>query len=149
MISNIKEADVTEILPNLWLGNYKSSINKNFLIKYNIKCIIRVLPEKLPVYKNIEYINIPLKDKHICNKNINDIFRKCNNIIDNYLKKNQGILVHCKRGHQRSASVIASYIFKKYNLKINDVILYIKERRPLAFSRKTCFLENLLHYYKS
>ena len=38
-----QEDDVTEIVPNLWLGNYKSSINKSFIKKNNIKFILRIM----------------------------------------------------------------------------------------------------------
>jgi hypothetical protein len=44
-----------EILPNLWLGSFEDSQNKDFIMKNNINCIINCTLNKPFVNLKIEY----------------------------------------------------------------------------------------------
>jgi protein-tyrosine phosphatase len=149
----IPEEDVTEIIPHLWLGNEKSSHCKKFLNKYNIKHIIRVLPNKenthskKRVYGNVSYLNIPIVDSDTCFKDLYEFFESTNNYIHRALNNNEPVLVHCKRGHHRSASVIAAYLIKHLNIHHNRAVWYINYIRPCALRRDTCITRGLYNYY--
>lgn len=143
------EKDVNEIIPNLWLGNCKAAYDKGFLMKYNIKYIITIMENfEEPFRLNcITYFIIPMNDKKLCSKNMINIFESTTDFIFKALKENSPILVHCKRGHHRSASVIAAYLIKY--LKINYVVAinYINFLRPYALIRDTCMSKGLYEYY--
>lgn len=144
------ESDVNEIIPNLWLGNLKSSYDKTFLLNHNIKYILRIMPDADPKYNlpHIKYITIPIKDDQICNiNNFNDLFDKCADIIHNCIKNKTAILIHCKKGHHRSASFVAAYLIKYINISIDDVIVYINKIRPCALRRDCCITKKLYQYY--
>jgi protein-tyrosine phosphatase len=144
-----KENDADEILPGLWLGNMYAAQNVNFLKQNNIKNIINVT-KIIPNYfsnSNINYIRIPIRDIEICNKNLTKIFDISSKYIYTKLKNNENILVHCKRGHQRSASIIAAFILKYCNTNLIDTLKFIKYKRKCAFYRKTCILKELVYYY--
>ena len=146
---NFLEKDVNEIIPNLWLGNCKAAYDKGFLFKYNIKNIITIMDnfDEQFRFSHITYLIIPLSDKNICSKNVFNIFESTNEFIDNSLKCNNPILVHCKRGHHRSASIIAAYLIKYLNINYNVAINYINYLRPLALRRDTCISRGLFSYY--
>ena len=59
------EHDVDEIIPHLWLGNYKAAYSKKFLDTYQIKYVLTIMDSFDNNYKypNIQYLTIALKDK--------------------------------------------------------------------------------------
>jgi protein-tyrosine phosphatase len=127
-----KESDL--IIPNIYLGNYNSSQNLEFLKNNNIKLIINCSKD-LNFIDNYQChkIRIPIDDNRIF-KNY-DLLDHINilEIIQEYRNKNENILIHCRFGAQRSANIILLYLIK--TLKIDTDISYdlIKQKRPLCF----------------
>lgn len=141
------ERDVTEILPNLWLGNYKTARDSCFVKKYNIQYIISVIEVCDKKHCGVTYLHFPIKDKSTCNKNLVTMFDVTSDFIKMALYNNAGILVHCKEGHHRSASVVAAFLLKYLNLDYITAIAYIHQRRPNALTRNTCMSKALFKYY--
>jgi len=148
-ICTYKENNVDEILPNLWLGNYQSSLDIRFLKKNNIRYVIRLTKTVYREYPDIIYINIPISDDELCNENIDftGIFNKTSDFIKEVLVNNYGILVHCKRGHHRSASIVAAFLIKYIKVDYTTSISYINNIRKCALRRNTCIGKNLYKYY--
>ena len=148
-MSNYKEKDVTEVVPKLWLGNYKSAIDKRFLEIYKIKYIITVMDnfDNKFKYDNITYISIPIRDKQVCSKNMIEIFDMVNDFIFEALKKKESVLVHCKKGHHRSAAIVASFLIKYYKMNYISSVLYINMLRKYALRRDTCMSKWLFKYF--
>lgn len=151
----IKENDIDYIIPNLYLGNYESSKNMAYIKKYNIKyiiCIMLNIDEQFKNNKDITYFHIPIKDEQDCKNikvNYKILFDDITKLIDYLLKLNNGsILVHCKKGHHRSAAIVAHYLVNYHNYELNTVINYIKQKRPLALRRNCCIMENLWYFNK-
>lgn len=141
------ESDVTEIIPGLWLGNYKSAYSKKFLNKYKINNVMTVMHNFNPKYRynNISYFNIPIKDSDIVS-NVNCLFNSAVDYIHRLLSVNKNILVHCKRGHHRSASIVVAYLIKYKGYKYLNAIQKIKNVRPLAMRRDTNISRALYNY---
>ena len=139
--------DHNMIIPNLYLGNIKSANDIHFLKENNIQTIINCT-ENEPFH---EYFD----DKSKYRLNINDS-RETHNInrfkeqifeiidlIDDSIINNKPVYVHCYWGLMRSATVIASYLIKKYKLSSKDAITLVKEQRPMAISSLYNFNEVL------
>ncbi len=143
------EYDVNEVIPNLWLGNYKSACNKKFLEKYGIKNIVTIMDtfDDKCKYKGITYLTIPIKDKFVCNLNINDLFDTTALFIKKCLDENKPVLVHCMRGHHRSAALVVAYFIKYKQFDFVKSVEYIHKLRPYALRRDTCMSQNLFKYY--
>lgn len=143
------EKDVNEIIPNLWLGNYIAAYDKTFIQKYNIKRVISLIENFNIGYKvdGVKYLTIPISDKNICNINMANIFDLTNKFIKEGLEKNEGVLVHCKRGHHRSATIVAAYLINNNYFDYHDSIKYIVSLRPNALQRNTCIHTQLFDYY--
>jgi protein tyrosine phosphatase len=160
-MSNKNDADL--ILTNqnntLWLGNYKSALDYNFLKKNKISIIINCTPDIPFIYTmldtdnndfvNFESIRIPIHDNSSDKEN-QILLANLKDTIDfihfKFFKQHKNILIHCAAGVSRSASVMAAFIFdtvkkdkNKYDKNLNDsqimknVISYIVKKRPRAF----------------
>lgn len=132
---NIKTS-ADEILPNLWLGNYKAAHDINFLIDNKIDIIINctsnipfiheIIDEKLKKQKynninsldlcsiySIETFRIPVNDSllerdFIIMENYFKIIIPL--LLRKYTTENKKILINCHAGKQRSAIVMAALI---------------------------------------
>jgi len=144
---NYPENNVDEVIPRLWLGDYKSSYNKDFLLDNDITYIIRVMPEFDGRFEHITYLHIPIHDKDMCQKKLTYLFNKTNNLIKHALKNKKGILVHCKKGHHRSAVVVAAFLIKHLLTDYIATVAYINHLRPCALRRNTCMVRGLYRYY--
>jgi protein-tyrosine phosphatase len=136
------EDNAVKILPNLWLGNYYSSQDIYFLKNNNIRNIINVTPN-FPNYfqRKINYLNIPIKDNKIYHEIFIFYIPYVLQYIEQSLNNNEGILIHCKKGHKRSAVYILLYLCYKYNLTKKQSKDYIKSIRPLALHHNSLYLK--------
>lgn len=147
--NNYHEKSLNKICDGLWLGNHDCARNYNKITTKNIHCIINVTPNLPNYFDNIQYYNINIIDNDACNNQILHFLENGANIIHNALENNKNILVHCKRGHHRSASVVAFYLMKYKSKSLYDSIFHIKNCRRTAFSKFTCILNSLIDYESS
>jgi protein-tyrosine phosphatase len=125
-----------EITSNLWIGDCYSALNSNFLENNNIKLIINCSKNlKFNDFKHIKKLRIPINDDRSNESNIKMIkyFNKYYHIIDNFLKANKGVLIHCRMGCQRSATLVALYLMKKKNINFKQAKQIIRSKRYYAF----------------
>ena len=149
-----------QILPGLWIGNFDSSQDIDFLKKNNIKAILNCTidaPNKYP--SKFEYMRIPVEDS--LQKEDLELMKEYLPIGVLFIRKHlitqkNNILVHCMAGKERSCSVVAGYLLKFYKkdnkpLSIKKSYEFIIKKRPPAFfgGKSYNFHESLIHYKKS
>lgn len=149
---------------DLWLGNYKASLNLDFIKSNNISVIINctvdspyifelIEPRDLIGLKQLETMRIPVYDSLLENDII--IMEKHLKIVLPFilkksLKEHKNILIHCHAGRQRSLCALAAglYVILDNNLvgipnlvktkdpgqNMKNVIDYIRIFRPQACS---------------
>ena len=151
------EPDVNQVMPNLFLGNVRIASNTDFLHKNNIGTVIRILEnddgtrELSIIPKRIDSINyyiIPIRDVDVCLRDINHLLDKTSEIIKDSLKNNVPVLVHCKKGHHRSAVVVGAFMMKYLNTDFISTVKYINDHRKCAFRRDTCMVRSMFKYHK-
>lgn len=138
----ISERHATNIVPGIWLGNVISAQDRDFLNRYQIGCIINVSTIEYDK-GSLEYYQIPLEDSDACNTDLSELLMSGADMIDKALRENKVVLIHCKKGHHRSASVLALYLVKYQNMDLPQAIYYIKQFRPNAFRRMACVVQTL------
>ena len=144
-IGNIDDYNL--IIPNLYLGNINYANNLEFLHSNNISAIINCTEnEPFNDYFKYKYkyrlsINDSKNEENI-NKFKSEIIN-CINFIDECLQNNIPLYVHCYWGLMRSATVVTSYLIKKYKIPYKDAINIIKEKRPYSLSSLYNFNEVL------
>ena len=126
-------SNATEILPGLWLGNIKSSLDTTFFNDKQIKCVINCT-------KQYPFCDDPLIEikYRLPIKNDNDIdeIEKFYNLLDaavDQIKNNirsYNILVHCYDGKHRAVAVIIAYLIKYGQINLQSAIDAIKSKKP-------------------
>lgn len=142
------ENDADKIIKNLWLGNYHSALNLDFLTKHNIKVIINITNDIPCRFEHMNYIHWKVYDQMVCQRR--DMINIIDDIVDHIyiaLKHNHGVLVHCKNGHHRSASIIMAFLMRYFGLNFGQSMQYIKSIRPYALNRNTCMVGIVYYYY--
>lgn len=138
-----------EILPGLWLGNFKASKDDDFFRQNNITVIFNCTKD-LPFSVNIQYkYRVPLDDNLEANEIRNlalwaaEVALK----IGRHLKAGDHVFVHCMAGMQRSAACVAIFLIMYNRMTVEDAIQYIKARRPIAFHGQANFLPSIQSFH--
>lgn len=127
--------NATLILPRLWLGNKKAAADTAFLRSNNISVVFNCTKElpfdssvlrryRVPVDDNLQ----PAEIDNMLNWSSEIVYK----LIAEY-KRGNTVLVHCHAGMQRSAAVVAMMMVAVYKQSVDDVVGYIRSKRPIAF----------------
>lgn len=134
-----------EIIPFLFLGNFKDAEHVSLNTKLIVNCT-RNIPF---FYCELINIRIPIDDTP---DDADILFRVWtqtdlfDNII-NHILQSQDVLIHCQMGRQRSAATIAAFLMKTLRLSKNDAIQFIKIKTKEAFFPEPTF-DNVLTSYE-
>jgi len=133
--------NANEIIPRLWLGDAKASMDEYFIKRNNITVVFNctknlpfspMIPIKyrIPVDDNLEeneIRNMELWSSEIAYK-----------IMSEYVE-GKTILVHCMAGMQRSAASVAFFLISYLKMRALDAMKMIKEKRMVAFYPRANF----------
>ena len=139
---------MSEIIKNLYLGNYQDA--KNMIdVDMVINCTSNLefyAPEAEKIRIHVEDNGNEEEYKKLYDAIENNIlFEKMNEM----LSQNNKILCHCMAGQQRSAAVIACFLIWKNDLDIFEAISFVKSKRPIAFFGQVNFMSTIKHYFIS
>lgn len=140
------ESNANQIMDKLWLGNCKAAHDDQFISTQNIKHVVNATDSITNKFSNIEYTTFAIKDSDACKYNLFYLLDYGADIIHDALSKNETVLVHCKNGHHRSASIVAFYLMKYHGFPLANAVYFIKTIRPTAFRRINCLLRTLIYY---
>ena len=128
--------DANQIIPRIWLGNFKASQNTMFLKTNQISVVFNCtkdLPFQLEV--RTKMYRIPVDDNldpvEIRNMELWS-YEAVQKVMAEY-KAGKHILIHCAAGIQRSAALVAMFLIAYFRTHFIDAAMYIKKRRPIAF----------------
>jgi protein phosphatase slingshot len=132
-------SDPTYIKNKIYLGSSFNAANKSMLDKHNIKYIINITAEINNYYPNdITYVNYKMYDnnKETISYFLEDSYRK----IKEFQQNNDGnILIHCFMGASRSATLVAYYLMREFNIEPYDAYRLLKKRRKLVNPTKLLY----------
>lgn len=142
--------DANQIIPRLWLGNFESSQNFEFITDKDIDVVINCTKDLpfLPVTNVYKYrvpVNDNLEDSEIVA--MGHFLEHIVPVIDKHYRNGHKILVHCAAGIQRSAIVVLCFLCKKYRCHPQKAFHLIKRRRPIAFSPFMNFSHSFRLYF--
>lgn len=134
----------TKIFEHVYLGSEWNASNLEELQKNGVRHILNVTREIDNFFPGIfDYYNVRVYDDEKTNllKYWDNTFR----YISGAKSSDSKVLVHCKMGVSRSASVVIAYAMKAYNWDFNQAINHVKERRNCIKPNKN-FLAQLETY---
>ena len=125
---------ISEIIYGLYLGGEEIAMNKELLNEKNVTTILNVT-SNIPFYHEPEftYHRIPIIDGPSID--IKKYFDETFKIIDETIKNNKNIFVHCHAGISRSATIVIAYIMKKNNIKMNEAY-------KIVYTKRSCISPN-------
>lgn len=140
-----------EILPRLWLGNFKASQDEQFLKEKGIETVFNCTKDlpfhpyvrrryRVPVDDNLQEIeirNLELWSYEIAYK------------LNNEYKQGHPILVHCAAGMQRSPAVVAMFLIAFTGMTHEQAMTFIQSKRPVAFFMNANFLPAIIGFEQS
>lgn len=135
-----------EIETHLWLGNLKAATDLPLLRSHNISAIVQVLDnEPEPLYRDeftyflVDLIDSPTED-------ILRIFEKTLAFIEKHIQSGLSVLVHCKAGMSRSATVVIAYLMAKHKMSYKKAFYKVRDQRPCispnsGFAMQLCSMD--------
>lgn len=136
------------IIDNIYIGNLESANIKN-LKTHNIKLVLNCSRQQYQLPNEIEYRYIDINDppSNKCNRYIYDNYVSLVELIKNSVIQGHGILVHCRSGMQRSATIVCIYLMMKYKYGLDEAIDFIKSKRQICFFGQVNYEEVLNKIY--
>lgn len=118
------------VFNGLYISDIYGAQNTNWLQSSGFAGVIDLsnAPNAVKFPKQIDVLRIPVDD-NVHNK-IRPYFLKTQQFIDFYLEKKKKVLVFCRAGVSRSATIIINYLMKTFSLTVDDAILFLKKKRP-------------------
>lgn len=134
-------ASVDKIIEQIWLGDKDSAKSKDFIKDNKITIVINCSKNIKNYFEkdsNIEYYRVMVNDK-LEDVDVVDMRGQIFSVIFYmYQKYQQGhnILVHCRKGKQRSATVVTAFLSLLHPDKnISDLMEIVREKRSIVFNK--------------
>ncbi|MBN3305914.1 DUS10 phosphatase, partial [Amia calva] len=143
---DIENAELTPVLPFLYLGNEHDAQDFEKMQKLNIGYIINVTTH-LPLFHYeqgiFNYKRLPATDSN--KQNLRQYFEEAFEFIEEAHQSGKGLLIHCQAGVSRSATIVIAYLMKHTRMTMTDAYKFVKTRRPII-SPNLNFMGQLLEF---
>lgn len=143
---DIENAELTPILPFLFLGNEQDAQDVDTMQRLNIGYVINVTTH-LPLYHYerglFNYKRLPATDSN--KQNLRQYFEEAFEFIEEAHQCGKGLLIHCQAGVSRSATIVIAYLMKHTRMTMTDAYKFVKGKRPII-SPNLNFMGQLLEF---
>ncbi|XP_044286244.1 dual specificity protein phosphatase 10 [Varanus komodoensis] len=143
---DIENAELTPILPFLFLGNEHDAQDLEKMQRLNIGYVINVTTH-LPLYHYekglFSYKRLPATDSN--KQNLRQYFEEAFEFIEEAHQCGKGLLIHCQAGVSRSATIVIAYLMKHTRMTMTDAYKFVKGKRPII-SPNLNFMGQLLEF---
>lgn len=145
---DVLNAPVSEILPYLFIGNFRDVQDKTLLSHLGVTHIMSVtdsIPSSLVNSTEFRCLHLPAVDNH--SQDLRPAFESGIQFITEVKRSNGIVLVHCQAGVSRSVAVVMAYIMHLWpNFNVTRALEFVQARRPVA-GPNLHFLGQLQRFY--
>ena len=134
--------EFSEIIPDLFLSGVEGT---SLIEDKHIHNVLSVMKNAPVLNSDINHLKLEIDDTH--GQEIQNYFQEAHQFIDKALSNNEKVLVHCKAGISRSATIVISYIMKTKKMKLSDALAFVKSKRGIV-DPNIDFIGSLMQYEK-
>lgn len=144
--NHIDNHPMTHIIDGLYVGSESNAKNLDELYSEQIRCIVNVTSH-VPLYHSgqFRYCQLPADDTQ--KQSILEYFDQAYTFIDQAIKNNEKVLVHCVAGISRSPAIVIGFLMRYAKMNMNDAYDFVKRKRSIV-SPNLNFMGQLLEYEK-
>lgn len=120
----------SEILPHVYLGDVSHSGQRALLEELGITALLNVSSScHNPFQASYTYKNVMVSDN--MDADLISLFPELIDFIESVHSQQGRVLVHCRAGVSRSATVCIAYIMHKQGLSLDSAYEFVKRKRPV------------------
>ncbi|KAG8924708.1 hypothetical protein FRC02_010231 [Tulasnella sp. 418] len=134
-----------QVIPNLWVGDLQSALNKAGLEEHNVKYVMSAMRGRVRVDPRFVRYQINLDDTNSADLLVH--LPPAIAFIDSALQSGKGVLVHCQAGMSRSASIVAAFLMYSKNINLNEALDLMRSARPIVCPNDS-FMRQLELFHK-
>lgn len=135
------------IIPCLYLGGIDAAVDTARLVDQGIRAVVCCCREvEFPSKDenaNLEYYRVDVED--MSREPIELFFEEATEFISQFISREQPVLVHCRAGVSRSASIILAYLIRYHNYNLHDAFFLTRSHRR-QISPNIGFIEKLIEW---
>ncbi|KRF84834.1 uncharacterized protein [Drosophila virilis] len=131
------------VLPGLYVGNYRDSKDYQQLEKFKISHIIAIHDSPRRLLPDKHYLCVMASDTP--DQNLSQYFSVCNDFIHAARLREGNVLIHCLAGMSRSVTVAVAYIMTATHLNWKEALKVVRAGRAVA-NPNTGFQNQLLEF---
>ncbi|CAG2117365.1 unnamed protein product [Medioppia subpectinata] len=122
--------DMDKIWDTLYLGEMSGALDEKQILWYNIKTIVTVMEEPIDNRFHCEGVAYHwIKAEDYEEEDLLTHFHEAYDIIDAAVTAKTGVLVHCRAGISRSATIVIAYLMRKLQKPYKEVRALVRSRR--------------------
>ena len=144
MQSLLTISEPSKIIDHLYLGSIQS-METSILNNLDINVVINVTKIPDTFSSNRIYYIIPINDE---DTDIYQYFNSVSNIIDQRIKENKNVLVHCAMGISRSATIVIAYLMNKQAMGYAEAFNLVFSKRSII-NPNWSFRHQLMRYERA
>lgn len=139
---------MSEIIPNLWVGNLDLTYDLEFLRSAQITHIVTVLEREHGTHAMaaLRVVQMSLRLDDLDDAPIYDTFSPACEFIDAALLEGGTVYVHCLMGISRSPTIVAAYLIWKRGIGLEEALRILRAARPII-EPNNGFLSALLKWH--
>jgi protein-tyrosine phosphatase len=123
---------MTQIEPNLFLGDYRTLQDPTYLTTNAIGVIIDLIQyypglEPIPITPPVRRYYFPMADR--VDQDPFVYFDTIREILDRELPTTR-VYVHCEQGISRAPTIVAAYLMTQYGWSMAQAIEFLRSKRP-------------------
>jgi len=122
-----------QIVRGLWIGSERDAADPKFMQKHKIRLIVNAT-DAVPVYTNVKTMRVPVEDAPSSANRMAKYVPMTTVAINDVLRHGQNVLVHCRAGMNRSATVVAAYLMFSKGFTADQAMAFVKKRKPECFT---------------
>jgi hypothetical protein len=129
----ISEANITQITPFLFLGDKRVAQDKEYLKEKGLCHVVNATSEIRNYFESeapFRYFQCPVADTEVAK--LSPFLPGAVKFIQDAIDHGHHVLVHCRQGVSRSATVIIAYLMKYQRLKLSDAYSQVRMKRAQA-----------------